>query len=605
MNKHYIELQNLAYRYKTAEGEVAALKNISLRVSEGEHVAILGANGSGKSTLAKLISSLELKQEGEIEVAGIQPITEEDIWELRRICAMVFQNPDNQIIGTTVEEDIAFGPENLGIDPSRIRRRVDQCANMVGLQDFLQKAPSALSGGQKQKLAIAGVLAMEPRIIILDEATSMLDPISRTKFMDLVVDLARQYKLTIINITHHMDEALLADHIAVIADGSILFQGKPEEVFARVTLLQSVGLDISIHTAIAHRLAETQRLSLDSASVVTWEGAQKFVRSYLLDSTNAVVDNSDTLLSSTTEALAAEDSEMRASVGFSGVVAGDSVIEVEHLGHVYKDGAQTNQALHDISFTIRKGEIFGIMGHTGSGKSTLISHLNGILRAQEGQVKVMGKTLSENRGVKEVRRYVGLLFQYPEHQLFAETVAADIAFGPSKLGWTEDEVKEAILAAAHTVGLSDDLLERSPFELSGGQKRRVALAGILAMRPQVLILDEPAAALDPRGREAMLKLIKKLQSQGVTVVVVSHSMNDLARVCDRILVLEKGKMLTCATPQEIFSGKENRFTMPATVSFLQALQADFPQLNTACFSIGSAVRAIMEAKEIHHANRLG
>ena len=229
-------------------------------------------------------------------------------------------------------------------------------------------------------------------------------------------------------------------------------------------------------------------------------------------------------------------------------------IEVKRLTHVYMPGTPFEaRALSDVSLNIGEGEFIGIIGHTGSGKSTLISHLNGLERSEKGVVFVNGVDLGDkDTDLIAIRRTVGLVFQYPEYQLFEETVEKDIAYGPKNLGLNDDEIRERVAEAIRMVGLDMSLAQKSPFELSGGQKRRVAIAGVLAMKPSILVLDEPAAGLDPAGRRDMLALVKRIHESGVTVVMVSHSMDDVGRLCDRLYVLNKGEIAYSGTPAEVF-----------------------------------------------------
>ena len=233
-------------------------------------------------------------------------------------------------------------------------------------------------------------------------------------------------------------------------------------------------------------------------------------------------------------------------------------IVLEKLSHVDMEGSPFESvALDKVSLTIEDGEFVGLIGHTGSGKSTLVQHLNGLLKPTSGKILVDGLDLgAKETDMREVRRRVGLVFQYPEYQLFEETVRKDIAFGPGNLGISGDELEERVRAAADQVGLEEALLEKSPFELSGGQKRRVAIAGVLAMQPKVLVLDEPTAGLDPRGREELIALMKKLNEGGVTLIMVSHSMNDVARLCGKVLVMNHGRLALSGSPGEVFAHGE-------------------------------------------------
>jgi len=253
--ENMIEISNLIYEY-TSEGResVLAVKNVSLRVRKGEFVAIIGHNGSGKSTLAKHINALLLPTGGKVYVMGLDTSNESHTWKIRQIAGMVFQNPDNQIVATIVEEDVAFGPENLGIQPKEIRSRVEDALGSVDMLEYRKKGPHLLSGGQKQRVAIAGVIAMKPQCIILDEPTAMLDPSGRKEVMETVKRLNKEESITIVHITHFMDEAVEADRVIVMEEGQIVLEGKPREVFAQVETLKKLGLDVPQVTELADQL---------------------------------------------------------------------------------------------------------------------------------------------------------------------------------------------------------------------------------------------------------------------------------------------------------------------------------------------------------------
>lgn len=584
----FIEVDQVRYTYRSDMAlALPAVDDVSLSISRGRHVAILGRNGSGKSTLARLINALEQPDEGSVWVAGQCTNDEASIWPIRKLCGMVFQNPDNQIVGTTVEEDVAFGPENLGFPQPKIRQAVDESLAYVGLSDMATKAPHLLSGGQKQKLAIAGILAMHPACIILDEATSMLDPASQQDVVNLVRRLIQDENLTVINITHNMEEALLADEVHVMDQGKIVISGTPQEVFDRVETIKSMGLDVPIHVDIAHQLGHLLGQKLRSMEASSWDKARRTCLRLL-----AKAKDENTL-----PQLEPGMAENRDDA--------DVVIDVKGLTYTYTPGtAMATEALQDVSFDVRRGELLGIIGHSGSGKSTLIQHLNGLLRTQKGTVQVLDLNASDNRDIRKIRRHVGLVFQYPEHQLFEETLFQDIAFGPKRLGLDLNQVEKRVLKAIRIVGLPEDLLERSPFELSGGQKRRAAIAGILAMEPDVLILDEPAAGLDPAGRDELLGYARKLRDMKVTVILVSHNMEDVARLADRVLVLNRGKVQAFGTPQSVFTDSDNLvsagLSLPRTAAFLQSLKPDLEGLDMQQFTAEKAARELIFAYKAKH-----
>ncbi len=602
---NFIELNNVSYSYQQNDrNPLLAVRQVSLAILRGSHTAVLGRNGSGKSTLARLINALEQPSEGTVIVSGMPACEDEMVWEIRRLCGMVFQNPDNQIIGTTVEEDVAFGPENLGFPQIEIRRAVDNALSYVGLSEMAQKPPHLLSGGQKQKLAIAGILAMKPKCLILDEATSMLDPISRQEFMDLVQQLMRDEGLTVINITHNMEEVMLADQVAVMADGQIVLSGKPAEIFDKVELIKNEGLDVPTHNEIAFELANNLGLKLKHQEASSWEKA-RLACARLLDEAWHQEDGRQKMLQSA-QCWTARVKELNCAAAQNGR---PPIIEVENLSHTYTPGTSlATRALDNISFDVRKGEVLGIIGHSGSGKSTLIQHLNGLIRTQSGHVRILGMNASNNADIRKIRQRVGLLFQYPEHQLFEETLFQDIAFGPRRMGLDMFQIEQRVLKAARIVGLQEDDLERSPFELSGGQKRRAAIAGVLAMEPDVLILDEPAAGLDPAGRDEILGYAGQLKAMGVTVILVSHSMEDIARLADRVLVLCQGKVLALGCPSEVFAQPEilaeAGLSVPRTSAFLRDLHDFLPDLNHHYFTAEAAAQELIRAycqKQLQHA----
>ncbi len=622
---NFIAINDVSFEYRqSGRPPLLAVRQVSLAIASGRHVVILGRNGSGKSTLARLVNALEIPTEGTIVISGRMTADENQVWEIRRLCGMVFQNPDNQIVGTTVEEDVAFGPENLGFAQPDIRRSVDKALETVGLSDQAQRPPHLLSGGQKQKLAIAGILAMQPSCLILDEATSMLDPLSRREFMALVQDLIARQNLTVINITHLMEEALLADEVHVMNDGQIVLSGAPAIVFDQVDLLKAQGLDIPVHIEIAHLVARSLQQTLQPLEATSWSGAVAAVRRMIgLD--GLPKQSSDTTMSceqpaqTGSGALAAEtalpagtsprQAEAPAvpaawaagtkSTGTKSPVISseDVIIRVSNLSYTYTPGtAIETAALRNVSFDVRKGELLGIVGHSGSGKSTLIQHLNGLLRAQQGQVMVMDLNASANKDIRQIRQRVGLLFQYPEHQLFEETVFLDIAFGPRRMGLDMNDIEQRVLWAAGIVGLQEEDLDRSPFELSGGQKRRAAIAGVIAMKPDVLILDEPAAGLDPAGRDEILGYAAALRQQGTTVILVSHSMEDVSRLADRVLVLRAGQVHLFGDPAAVFTDDERLteagLAVPRPVAFLREFLADFPDMQVAQFTAAAAASEI-------------
>ncbi len=595
-----IRFNDVSFTYGANEGQlpIRAVDHLSFHVKKGSHVALLGRNGSGKSTITRLINGLLLPDEGSVIVGDMDTRDSLDIFEIRRICGMVFQNPDNQLIGTTVADDIAFGPCNLELSIDEVNSRVDEALRKAGLTDLRDRAPHNLSGGQKQKLAIASVMAMEPECIILDEATSMLDPLSRQSVMELILELKDKSDISIVQITHHMEEAVLADYVYVISEGRITLEGIPAEVFDQFERVHAEGLSIPTHIEIARRIANATTAPYRPEDIFSFDGAVSFVRSVLSQFSHSDVpgDRRDTIDKSPSKSVESEDRRVDDVAHESDR---ERVVEISDLSFAYvSDAGDPVKALKNLSLSVYKGEILGILGHTGSGKSTLIQHINGILPSKKGTVVVLGRDLSDRKVVREIRRHVGLLFQYPEDQLFEETVALDIAFAPKQLNRTPEQVERSVLRAAKRLGV-DSILNRSPFELSGGQRRRVAIAGVLAADPDIIMMDEPAAGLDPVGRDDLFSDLMTLADEGATLLIVSHDMETMASLCDRILILNDGEIAGCGTPREMTSSSEFlesvSLVLPSSKRFLNRFVDLFPNLDTNCYTAEEAADSLLRA----------
>ena len=563
--QNIIDMQQAVYRYPPHSPDVppvTAVAGMTFGIPQGAFWVVLGRNGSGKSTLSRLMNALLIPKEGTVIVDGFSTQDGERLWEIRRTVGVVFQNPDNQIVATTVEEDVAFGPENLGVPQAEIRRRVDDALATVAMTEYLTHSPHMLSGGQKQRVAIAGILAMKPKCIVLDEATSMLDPEGRSEVLGAIRSLHATLGMTVVLITHHMEEAVGADHVLVMQAGAQLAAGTPEDVFQQPEQLRDAGLDVPQVTAFGEAL-RARGLHAGRLPVTAAEADA------LMDDLFAGFDTAAVAraLPNGTVAHALPDGTVARALPDAAVGHGEKVpvatdvapplIRVCDLRHVYMPGTLYERtAVDGISLSIRRGEFLGIIGHTGSGKSTFVQHLNGLLKATSGTLEVDGLPV-DGKSLKLLRRKVGLIFQYPEHQLFEETVEKDIAFGLVQMGLSTEETARRIARAAQLLSIPENLLHKSPFELSGGQKRRVAIAGVLAMEPAILILDEPTAGLDPRGSREVFRLLTDLnRKEGTTIVLISHNMEDMAAHADRVAVLRNGRLALEGTPRNVFTRQD-------------------------------------------------
>lgn len=537
-----------------------ALQDIDFIVEEGEFVAVLGHNGSGKSTLARLIDGLLTPASGKITVLGLDAGDPQNLFDIRKQVGIVFQNPDNQMVASIVEDDVAFGPENVGIKREEIGERISFALAGVGMEEFRHSTPSRLSGGQKQRIAIAGVLALKPKIMILDESTAMLDPRGRKEVMDVVLRLNREENITVILITHFPEEALLADRAIVMNKGEIVLQGKPDEVLKRGDELETYALTLPRPIRICRKLTEGGLAVVDGMDADT---VAKNILSALENPSKILVNQMKT---------AGAGTSLPASDGEEGRVA------CENLTYVYNPSSPfETYALKGVDLEIQSGEFFGIIGRTGSGKSTFAQHLNALIKVPSAQKKYKPKRVKKGAAIekpvvlrvdgfdltdkrtdfKALRSKVGMVFQYPEYQLFADTVFEDVAFGLKNFNpdLSDEETAVAVKEALEIVGLNyEEIKNRSPFELSGGQKRRVAIAGVIVSKPEILVLDEPAAGLDPLGKEEIMSLLHKLHKEWCkTVVFISHDMDEIAENCTSAAVFSEGKILATANPKNLFS----------------------------------------------------
>lgn len=535
-----IEVENVSFDYISRDEDdkeisrSPVLKDISLSVPEGQFLAILGHNGCGKSTLAKHFNAILTPTAGKVTVAGIDTSDEERLFDIRQTVGMVFQNPDNQLVATIVEEDVAFAPENMGVPQPEIRRRVDEALKQVDMYEYREHAPHQLSGGQKQRVAIAGVIAMQPKCIVMDEPTAMLDPKGRREVMKTIRMLNKEKGITVVLITHYMDEAAQADRVVVMDGGKIIMDNVPKKIFSRVKELRAVGLDVPQVTELCDMLIEK---GVDISPEIIHEQECAEALFMLTKGRSAVIPPKPE-----------ESVEDNRPV----VLTADKVTYKYSVGTPFE-----KTAVDSVDLEIREGEFVGIIGHTGSGKSTLIQHFNGLVKPTSGRVLVDGADIwGRGVNIRDIRFKVGLVFQYSEHQLFEETVAKDIAYGPKNMGLTEEEIKQRVVSAAESMDIVK-LLNKSPFELSGGQQRRVALAGVLAMDPEVLILDEPAAGLDPKGRDKILGQIKQYHEKyGKTILLVSHSMEDIVKYAGKVLVMNKSRLFCYDTVDRVFARTE-------------------------------------------------
>lgn len=530
-----IELHGVHAAYPGARTE--AIAGVDLEIPAGQYVCVLGGNGSGKSTLLQLMNALVPPSAGRVRVFGLETAGEGNPIAIRSRCASVFQHPEDQMVTSIVADDVAFGPENLCVPQPEIARRVDAALEATGMGEFAQSDPADLSGGQMQRVAIAGALAMEPEILLLDEPCAMLDARGRADVRAIIGRLSAR-GITIVHVTHFMEDALDADRAIVLERGRIAFDGMPEQAFSDEGRVRALGLEAP---------CEPRRIldAMKARSAVPPASSPAIPPA----SSRAAVDPDLAFLG--------EPSVVFDGVSFSYATARNPR---KRRGGVLGGGKRTEDAppmaplaVSDLSFRAFPGTLTALVGRTGSGKSTTAELACALKLPLSGTVRICGVDTADLNRRSDIRRHVGYVSQLPERQLFAETVFEDVAFGPRNLGLSDDEVSTRVRDALASVNLdpTDELLTRSPFSLSGGQQRGVALAGVLAMRQDVLVLDEPMAGLDPAGRRHVRAILHDLKRAGSTLIMVTHSMEDVAELAEQVIALDRGRTVASGTPEQV------------------------------------------------------
>lgn len=497
-----------------------ALNDVSLCVAPGQVVSVVGSNGSGKSTLARLMCAALLSAKGTVVVDGVDPaINERSRLEVRRLVGLVRQNPLDQIVSTLVFDEVAFGPRNLGLSDAEVRDRVEEALELCGLAGFEVRDTTALSGGEQQRLALAGVLAMRPRYLVLDEASSMLDSGIRSSFRELILRLSRVQGIGVIQITHEPLEVLSGDRVVLLHDGALAWEGAPDELLRSGRVLPGDPLRDSPFIAA---LRASMRVGFEPGAIVD----AKSVETWLISSLRAHLINEGDVLAVIDACQAqAGASDREVPVSADGIAA-------EHIVHAYEPGSPV---LKDVSISVPKGSVTLLAGASGGGKSTLSTILAGLLQPDSGRVHICGDSPAPG--------LCGMSFQRPENQLFLNSAFEEIALAPRCAHLDSKTVDDVVRRTARLVGLTDEQLACYPYALSGGQRRRVAIASVLSLNARAYIFDEPTAGFDVQGRRDLHRLVRDLAGGGAPVIVVSHDLEEWLPVVDRVALLSHGRML--------------------------------------------------------------
>ena len=544
-----VQVSGLGYRYRGQKE--AALRGVDLEVGEGEFVVVMGPSGAGKSTLCVSLNGLiphffRGRMEGEVKIRG-HSTRDSKVGEFTREVGLVFQDFEAQLFSTNVELEVAFGPENFQVEHEEMVRCVRNALEWVRLEGFEGRQPATLSGGQKQRLAIASVLAMEPRILCLDEPTTDLDPTGKLGVFEVAEKLRDRDDVTLVVVEHETEETLDADRIVVLKDGVVVRDGSAREVLRDVELLEGAGVMPLQVARFFYELGLGEQLPLTPE-----EGIEEFRRRGLEVSLERH------------EELVEADREREESYG-------EPIIQVEGLTYRYPNGVV---ALQGVDLTVRQGEFLAVLGQNGSGKTTLVKHFNGLLKPTEGVVKI-GGVETVKQGIRRLGQTVGYVFQNPDHQIFSDTVFDEVAFGPKIREMEENEIENRVSEALAAVGLEGRGGE-DPFTLTKGERQRVAVASVLAVRPEVLILDEPTTGLDYAEQKRMMELVERLNEEGSTIIVVTHTMWVVAEYAHRSVVVRDGQVTLRGTVREVFAEEEElrdaSLRPPHIVSFSNSLE---------------------------------
>jgi energy-coupling factor transport system ATP-binding protein len=550
-----VSVQDLAYTYRGQKEP--ALDGVSLDVAQGEFVVIMGHSGAGKSTLCTSLNSLiphffRGRMQGEVRIEG-RSTREGKVGEFAQEVGLVFQDFEAQLFSTNVALEVAFGPENFQVEREEMVRRVHEVLGQVRLEGFEDRTPATLSGGQKQRLAIASVLAIEPRILCLDEPTTDLDPVGKLGIFRIAEELKNRDDVTLIVVEHETEETLDADRIVVLRDGKIVADRPAREVLQDVKLLEeSSVMPLQVARFFRERGTEDGQLPLTPE-----EGQEEFERRGWRVSPERHRE--------LVEADESREENYEAPI-----------IVVEGLSHRYPNGVV---ALEGVDLTVRRGEFLAVLGQNGSGKTTLVKHFNGLLKPTGGSVRVDGEETVE-LGIRRLGQRVGYVFQNPDHQIFSDTVADEVAFGPKIREMEEDEIEERVREALAAVGM-EGRGDEDPFGLTKGERQRVAVASVLAVKPEVLILDEPTTGLDYAEQRSMMDLVRRLNEGGSTIIAVTHTMWVVAEYAHRAVVVRDGKVALQGTVREVFAEEEKlrdaALRPPHIVSFSNSM--GFPVLS--------------------------
>ena len=597
-----IEMDGVSFSYDADARR--ALSDVSLRVEEGDFLGIIGPSGAGKSTLAACLSgAIPHHFTGELygatRVAG-HDTCEITLTDISRTVGSVAQDIDAQMVASVVEDELLFGLENFGVPHDQIEGRIARTLETAGISELRHREIATLSGGQKQKVAIAAILALEPRVLVLDEPTAALDPVSSQVVFDTLADINRRLGITVIVIEQKV--ALLSSHcnrIVVMDRGGIALEGSPHEVFRRAELLRKLGVDSPRTARISNSLAAAGLCAADDPCLNV-EEAHDLIAQIIrrADATGPGAAGADAAHVATDARTAGQASATPHAATPSPhaprrphAEGAAPVLTFEHVGFTYPGGGAS---VEDLSLEVYPGELVGVVGQNGAGKTTLTKLLNGLLRPSRGRVRVAGLDTGENP-VSAIAAHVSTLFQNPDRQICKNTVIEEVAFGLELQGVDSREAQRRAEAVIDRFGLPRD---EAPFSLSRGQRQMVALAGVVVMDPDVVVLDEPTSGLDYRECMTVMETVRDMADKGCAVVMVCHDMEVVSDFAERIVVMAGGRILGRGPASELFADSElmarASVTPPQVIDLAGRLARDVSPTFAHISEVSDIVRRVKE-----------
>ena len=544
-----IELKDVSFSY--ADSARPALGHVSLAVTEGDFVGVIGPSGAGKSTLASVMSgAIPHHFTGQLfgaTLIGGQDTCDITLTDISRIVGSVLQDIDAQMVASVVEDEMLFGLENFGVPHAEIEERISQTLATVGISDLRDREIATLSGGQKQKVAIAAILALAPRVLVLDEPTAALDPASSTLVFETLRQVNELAGITIVVIEQKV--ALLSKYcrrVLVMNEGALAFDGEPHEVFSHAAELRAMGVDSPRVARMANSLAQRGIIAAGTAPCLNVAEAKELVAGLVSGHTSAAdgaqADEKNVLL-------AARAGSRHVPAARPHAEGAQPVVELSGVNFAYPNGGAS---VNDLEMAVYPGELVGIVGQNGAGKTTLTKLLNGLLRPASGTVRIAGMD-TRDVPTSAIAARCATLFQNPDRQICKDTVLEEVAFGLTLHGVSEEEARRRAAAAAERFGLP---LDESPFSLSRGQRQMVALASVVVLDPEVVLLDEPTSGLDYRECMTVMETVREMAERGCAVIMVCHDMEVVSDFAERLVVMASGRILARGVADQVFADKE-------------------------------------------------